>query len=664
MQKFAITTISPPNYSPSQAFAEIADTLYYSLRSLGLEVIKTDDPGVKNYKHIILGSNLLPILGVTPQIGSILYNLEQVSKGSSWITPGLVNLFKNYETWDSSNQNIINFKNEFGIENVNYVPIGYVPELTRINHEPEKTIDVLFYGSLNPRREHIITELANTNTKIFNVYGVYGKCRDDLIARSRIVLNMHFYDSKIFEMVRVSYLLANKCCVLSESGTDSQYEEMFKNGIEFADYDDIVEKCKSLLISNERIDSIATKGHEIIKTMPMNSILKKVLGEKPYTQVPPQYEVKKLNTKTVCLNMIVKNESNIIKRCFDSAKRFIDYWVIVDTGSTDGTQDIIKNYMKENGIQGELHERPWVGFAHNRNEALELARGKTDYIMFMDADEIAVANENYELPDLVADRYFFSRRPRGGEFMFVRDTIIKSDLRVRYEGVIHEAIVCDKPYQVTVINDVVLEYTFDGSRNENPLEKYKHDAELLEKELEKDPENTRNTFYLGQSYRDAGMPDKALEMYTKREKMGGWPEEVWYAKFQIGVMKERLGRELDEIVNAYLAAYQFRPSRSEPLCELARCCRERNQHNLAYMFSNFARTIPITNDILFVDVGVYNWRSFDELGLALFNIQRFTESYDVFNKLIESGKIPASQFKRVINNRNSAAIMAANSHIK
>ncbi|MFI5334997.1 MAG: hypothetical protein ACHQT8_07570, partial [Chlamydiales bacterium] len=78
--------------------------------------------------------------------------------------------------------------------------------------------------------------------------------------------------------------------------------------------------------------------------------------------------------KKICLNMIVKDESAVIEKCLSTVKPLIDYWVIVDTGSKDGTQDLIRNFLKD--IPGELHERPWVNFEYNRNEALDLARNK------------------------------------------------------------------------------------------------------------------------------------------------------------------------------------------------------------------------------------------------------------------------------------------------
>ena len=85
------------------------------------------------------------------------------------------------------------------------------------------------------------------------------------------------------------------------------------------------------------------------------------------TSVPAPNKHKRL---TLC--MIVKNEAHVIERCLASVLPVIDYWVIVDTGSTDGTQQKIQDFFDRNGIDGEMHNRPWIDFGHNRSEALEL----------------------------------------------------------------------------------------------------------------------------------------------------------------------------------------------------------------------------------------------------------------------------------------------------
>ena len=110
--------------------------------------------------------------------------------------------------------------------------------------------------------------------------------------------------------------------------------------------------------------------------------------------------------KKICLNMIVKNESAVIQRCLESIKHLIDYWVIVDTGSTDGTQEKILSYMED--IPGELHERPWKDFASNRNQVLELSRGKGDYLLFIDADEKWSFDPDFVFPQLEKDSYLIS----------------------------------------------------------------------------------------------------------------------------------------------------------------------------------------------------------------------------------------------------------------
>src|SRR6516162_8469489 len=106
--------------------------------------------------------------------------------------------------------------------------------------------------------------------------------------------------------------------------------------------------------------------------------------------------------------MIVRNEAHIVTEVLDSVAPHISSWVIVDTGSNDGTQDLSRKHMARLGIPGELHERPWRNFGHNRSEALTLAQGHGDYIWVMDADDIVLGTPDFNR--LGADIYFLPYR--------------------------------------------------------------------------------------------------------------------------------------------------------------------------------------------------------------------------------------------------------------
>ncbi len=138
--------------------------------------------------------------------------------------------------------------------------------------------------------------------------------------------------------------------------------------------------------------------------------------------------------QTVCLNMIVKDEASVIERCLASVKPFVTHWVIVDTGSTDGTQDIIRRFMAD--VPGTLHERPWRNFGHNRNEALELARGEADYLLMMDADNSFHAPAGWHWPALGAPGYYVQMDLSGTRYQ--QCLLISTALPWRWEGVLHE----------------------------------------------------------------------------------------------------------------------------------------------------------------------------------------------------------------------------------
>jgi hypothetical protein len=273
--KFAVSIINPPDYQHSEAFREIGETIHYTLLELGYASILTSQTDIAGRRHIILGSNLLPFYQTKISPNSILYNLEQVTPGSPWLQPAFLDILRQYTVWDYSQSNIEQLAH-LGITSVEYVPIGYIPQLTRIQ-QTEEDIDVLFYGSINERRWQIIQSLQSHGVKTEAIFGIYGNERDKLIARSKILLNIHFYEAKVFEVVRVSYLLANQRFVISERGSNLVEESPFSSGVVFAEYEDLVKTCLDYLSRSEDRRCIAEAGFKLMSQRSEVDYLKSIL---------------------------------------------------------------------------------------------------------------------------------------------------------------------------------------------------------------------------------------------------------------------------------------------------------------------------------------------------------------------------------------------------
>lgn len=261
--KFAVTVISPPGYLHSAAFGEIAETLHYGLRSLGYDSVLTTEGALAGRQHIVLGSNLLPHYPLSLAGDAILYNLEQVDVGSSWFRPELIDIFRRYTLWDYSERNAAALE-ALGVKVARVVPVGYAKEMTRLQLAADPDIDVLFFGSMNARRQKIIDEMRAAGLRIETAIGVYGEARDALIERSKLILNVHFYEAKVLESVRLSYLLANRCAVLSEHGCDPLEDDAFADGVAFADYQHLAQRARALIDAPDERKRLALRGFEIM----------------------------------------------------------------------------------------------------------------------------------------------------------------------------------------------------------------------------------------------------------------------------------------------------------------------------------------------------------------------------------------------------------------
>ena len=277
---FQVVLISPPGYVHSQALAETIETLVYGLKGLGYQVSREENRIVAGARAIVLGAHLLPAgqIDLVPA-GTIIYNLEQVDPASPVWTAAYCNLLRRLEVWDYSRRNIERLVTAGIAGRVKHVPVGYVPELTRIPAQPVQDIDVLFYGSINDRRARVIAQLRDMGLNVQAVFGVYGQERDALIARAKVVLNLHYYNTSIFEIVRVSYLLANVKAVVSEYHLGTEIEEDLVDAVKLAAYDELAPACRELVDDEEGRFALARRGFERMAARDEARILRAVLGE-------------------------------------------------------------------------------------------------------------------------------------------------------------------------------------------------------------------------------------------------------------------------------------------------------------------------------------------------------------------------------------------------
>jgi SAM-dependent methyltransferase len=251
--------VRPPGFVHAEALTEFAQCVHFGLRRLGFASFYGEQPQ-QPCRQIVFGAHLLDERGIAAlPPDAIIYNSEQIQADSPWLSGPYRRALSGHTVWDYSVENIRRAA-ELGIGELRHVPLGYVPELSRIAPANED-VDVLFYGSVNPRRQAVLRALEAAGLKVAALFGVYGEERDRAIARARIVLNMHFYEAKIFEIVRVAYLLNNARAVVAECGPGTTIEPDLRDSILGVPYGELVGACLQLVSDPERRRSLAAAGH-------------------------------------------------------------------------------------------------------------------------------------------------------------------------------------------------------------------------------------------------------------------------------------------------------------------------------------------------------------------------------------------------------------------
>jgi len=270
-----IWLVSPPGTVNSACFTEVVLALREGFGALGLDVPVVTDPAAVRGRALVVNPNLLDIRSAPPE-SLILYNLEQVSSTSGWFDSVYLGMLRRFPVWDYSPLNIELLRQQ-GV-NATLCEIGYAPGLSRIVRAAAPDIDVVFVGTFHKRRAAVLQELHDAGCNVVASSQCFGAERDALFARARIVLNLHIVDAKIFEIVRCSYLLANRLCVVSETGGDEALEAPLRGGVAFAAYDDLVSTCLALLGDDDARAQIAGTGFALFSARPQAAMLARAIA--------------------------------------------------------------------------------------------------------------------------------------------------------------------------------------------------------------------------------------------------------------------------------------------------------------------------------------------------------------------------------------------------
>ncbi|MEM5311615.1 hypothetical protein [Paraburkholderia sp. JHI869] len=262
-ERVRIVTAQPAGYAHSAAFQEYAFGLRAAFAALGAQVDAADNEFLAgDGVNFVLGAHLLAPGTVLPS-NTVIVNLEQMRAGWAAQMPHYLEMLRHHPVLDYSPSNVERIRKLTGNAHVHVLTPGYVPQLTCITTAQQQDVDVLFYGSLNERRHKILEALRAAGLVVQHLRGVYGAGRNQWIARSKVVLNVHFYDDKIHEVVRTSWLLANRKAVVSECEPDTEIADDLREAVVAVPYGDLVQTCIALVKDDARRHEIEQRGFEI-----------------------------------------------------------------------------------------------------------------------------------------------------------------------------------------------------------------------------------------------------------------------------------------------------------------------------------------------------------------------------------------------------------------
>ncbi len=372
----------------------------------------------------------------------------------------------------------------------------------------------------------------------------------------------------------------------------------------------------------------------------------------------------------LALNFICKNESHVIGKMLESCKTMTDLIVVNDTGSTDGTQDIIRKFGEENNIPTYVFERPFDDFEKSRNHAMQKLRDVVQELgwnpdqvhgYWFDCDETLIIDPKFNKNQFTKDLYMINTFI--GQMKYTRNTFFKVSKPFRWYGPIHEFIVCDdKNITSGLAENIHVDVKMTGASWQGDIStKYKSHAFVLEKYIDNDRKDPRWIFYTAQSYHDsASVPDnreeneerlrRSLKYYRERvSRTDGYAEEIYYSQFRVGTIMRNLEEPWNLTHQELLKAYSIDPMRGESIKIIIDYYLQIGEWHMAYMYTKFAKVNfhgknPYPQRLLFVDEALYIWKFAEAHAAACFYTGRMDEAKATYQEIVHISKTQPQYF--------------------
>lgn len=349
-------------------------------------------------------------------------------------------------------------------------------------------------------------------------------------------------------------------------------------------------------------------------------------------------------TRTVGLCMVVHDAAAEIERCLASVLPHITHWVIVDTGSTDGTRDRIRELLAD--VPGELIERPSSGYGQDRTDALRSARRAARYSLLLEQYETLAPDSEFSWPELTADSASVRTR-RAGQVSW-RKRLVANRVPWRDRGVTTSSLEGEGASSELHLTDLQIIDHRVGMID------HLRDVQAVQAALQVDPGNAGLHHELATACRRAGQDEAAAAAYRRALAAGGTAEQVADSMLWTARYLERSDGAPERVIQAYLKAWESLPDRAEPLVDLARFCRNQNRFGLGRMAAGQAITIPLPREAGWMDEEAYTWRCLDEYAVASYWTDRFADCAWACRQLLDAGSVPEEQRGRIEGNLAAA----------